>query len=102
MRCPDGCCECCRHGQVIMLLPNEIAAYPKSDRRRVRIKKIRIPALSLAKSGDCIYLDNSRCSIYERRPRVCRALDPGSWACNDIRQKASQKQARILLMGDKL
>lgn len=92
MQCPEQCSECCRHGQVIVLIDKEITAYPKSDRRRVRIGKFRIPALALAKSGNCIYLENGRCSIYETRPRVCRALDPGSWACNDIKRKAAQVQ----------
>lgn len=33
------------------------------------------PALAWKDNGDCIYLADGKCSIYEQRPTMCRAFD---------------------------
>jgi Fe-S-cluster containining protein len=91
-----GCSECCRLGQVIRLTPDEIEKYPEYNRRTKAIGPDVFQYLAVDESGDCIYLEHGRCSIYEGRPALCRALKPGSLACTGIREAAR----KTVLNGD--
>lgn len=58
MECLDGCHDCC--GPVIM-----------SEWEQAQIKIMPMTGCQYSKL-DCLYLDNSGCSIYEDRPIICR------------------------------
>lgn len=42
-------------------------------------------------NGDCVYLGPGGCSIYDRRPILCRAFD-----CRDWARKFNMKEWKIL------
>lgn len=94
---PCGSCNaCCRvNGFVVDLHPEEgddLSTYEwdlvwRSD------KKEWSHALKRGEKGECIYLKENRCSIYERRPATCRQFDcrnyyRGEDANRQLRQKA--------------
>ena len=76
---PCGSCNsCCKSSQFIHIEPDERAALARIP------KKLLFPAPGLAKGhvllgyneqGHCPMLKNDACSIYEERPRTCRAYD---------------------------
>ena len=66
----NGCTACCRH-QIVLLSDKDepnIAAY---DYRRVGGHR----ALNNKPNGDCAHLGPDGCTIYEKRPFVCRTYD---------------------------
>ena len=81
----DGCTLCCRGADVQVLLGDgitdlEVVLHPT------------VPgAFSLASKpgGECIYLGEGGCTIYERRPSTCRRFD-----CRVVTQKMSKRVAR--------
>lgn len=67
----NGCTECCRSGQGLVLHPeagDDVASY----RHRVTAQGVFVLA---AEDGRCVYLGESGCTIYERRPLLCRSFD---------------------------
>lgn len=67
----DGCTLCCQ-GDAIRLLEEDDPGLYNTEPHSY------IPgALMLAHkpNGDCIYLDESGCSIHNRAPSLCRAAD---------------------------
>lgn len=78
--CAACCGLCCRYGK-IRLLPEhdaQIIAENQWTETRGVLYVNRKPG-----SGACVYLDEgtNRCSIYARRPHVCR-----QWECTQPRQ----------------
>jgi Fe-S-cluster containining protein len=87
----NGCTACCRGFQVIMLHPNEGDVPENYD----PIKLQQHPTLNGApwpdgllpdewkeklilkhkENGDCIYLEENGCTIYDKRPVICRSFD---------------------------
>ncbi len=67
----NGCTACCRN-QPVLLFP-EHGDDPKRLSRHYAVG----PALVLeeAENGDCVYLEEGGCSVYEYRPVMCRAFD---------------------------
>jgi hypothetical protein len=67
--CGD-CTECCRTGQGLFLDPaqDDIASYRTQtlDGRSL---------LATTDEGACVYLGPTGCTIYERRPLLCRTFD---------------------------
>lgn len=90
-KCPADCCECCRRGQVIVLFPSEVERFPKKDRRKKTFGKHKVQALRIKPNGDCIYLEDGECTVYNRRPKICKTFDPGSWACKNVVEAAKAK-----------
>ena len=82
---------CCRHQWWIGLSPAEYASgLFKTDAICALTDKacheMAVPCVNrriqLAKRPDksCVYLENDRCGIYERRPRVCQEFQcQGGW-----------------------
>ncbi len=73
----NGCTACCRN-IIIMLLPDEgddVEKYehePVIDPRTGEVAGYIIPQKP---NGECHYLGDGSCTIYEHRPAVCRAFD---------------------------
>ena len=72
--CGD-CIECCRSNQGLFLHPDhgdDVASY----QHQVLTDREGKPVYLLATSnGACVYLGPSGCTIYERRPLLCRSFD---------------------------
>src|SRR5262249_19882063 len=45
--------------------------------------------LNQRENGDCVYLESNGCSIYDRRPSVCRGFD-----CRSLFLKQSRNERR--------
>lgn len=86
----EGCGSCCR--LIVHLQPEEFEQYPERDRyfatgkfRCLTTDRLYdgLWTLNRQTNGDCTYLDSEtrRCTIYERRPGVCRDFEQGSKSC---------------------
>lgn len=73
-----GCTACCRSGWFVHVAPDEVEALRRIPRA------LRFPApgrppghvvLPHDEHGRCPMLTDDGCSIYEHRPRTCRAFD---------------------------
>lgn len=73
----NGCTECCASDQLLMLHPeqgDDVAHYRTrtvTDRATGEI----LYALAADEQGRCVYLGKTGCTIYERRPLLCRSFD---------------------------
>ncbi len=73
----NGCVECCRSNQGLVLHPemgDDVGAY---RHRAVIDRQTGNPVFLLATepNGQCVYLGASGCTIYGRRPAICRGFD---------------------------
>jgi Fe-S-cluster containining protein len=72
-----ACTECCKSGQALLLSPAQgddvescqvnVAAHPDTGEP--------VYMLATKANGECVYLGASGCTIYERRPLLCRSFD---------------------------
>lgn len=72
---------CCRN-QVIALYPEHGDAIGEYDTRVVPspTEPGRLVAiLKQREDGSCIYLGETGCTIYDKRPQICRAFDCGAF-----------------------
>ena len=72
----NGCTECCRSGQGLFLHPelgDDVTAY--ETRTAVDTAGNRIFLLATTSRGACVYLGPTGCTIYQRRPLLCRTFD---------------------------
>lgn len=73
----DGCTACCRGRELIPIVEED------GDHRKWRTFETRDPltgttinALQFRPDGACTYFDDFKgCTIYERRPTICRSFD---------------------------
>ncbi len=72
-----GCTECCRSGQGLFLHPEQ-----GDDVESYQVQVAADPAggspvflLATKENGHCVYLGASGCTIYHRRPLLCRSFD---------------------------
>lgn len=68
------------------------------ERLTVRVSPFR-RAMRRSRTGRCVALRGApgrrvRCSIYERRPSVCRAFEPG-WAAGSADDRCAGARARL-------
>jgi Fe-S-cluster containining protein len=74
---PCGSCRlCCSHEAII--LDPRLGDLVTTYETRVVVNPLdgELAAQVLQKpNGDCIYLDETGCTIYERRPAICRVFD---------------------------
>lgn len=81
----NGCVACCR-GDAVRLSDADRAdgyltePYPHAP---------RVKMLAHKPNGDCIYLGESGCTIYDRRPTICREMD-----CRLLADYISKRQAK--------
>lgn len=87
---PCGDCTLCCQGDAIALFPehgDDIGAYVTCTINGVTIIKRDGPT--------CRYLINGRCSIYDRRPMICRFFD-----CRGLYRSLSRaKRKRMIALG---
>ncbi|HEX4275084.1 MAG TPA: YkgJ family cysteine cluster protein [Bryobacteraceae bacterium] len=72
-----GCTECCRSNQGLVLHP-EHGDDVDSYRSRVvghRPAGDQVLTLATDEAGCCVYLGANGCTIYDRRPFLCRSFD---------------------------
>jgi Fe-S-cluster containining protein len=73
----NACSECCRSNQGLFLHADrgdEVESY----RHRVLTDRATgnpVFLLATEANGRCVYLGDSGCTIYERRPLLCRSFD---------------------------
>ena len=67
----NGCTACCRK-QIVALFP-EYGDDPAILSRHVERDGVLI--LDEAENGDCVYLQDGGCSVWEHRPVLCRTFD---------------------------
>jgi hypothetical protein len=75
---PCGTCtECCKSGQGLYLHPDrgdDVASYRVQVRADAGTGRFAF-LLATDANGACVYLGPSGCTIYERRPLLCRSFD---------------------------
>ena len=89
----NGCTLCCR-GDVITLHPERGDDPASYDTQKLTIpgSGIEVDILKKGPDGNCIYLGEGGCTIYERRPAICRTFD-----CRDWFRRTTRTQRRILV-----
>ena len=89
-----GSCSACCCGELIALVEGDIPAlYPDAfEDPDSRIREILPVALKFflphGKDGNCVYLVEGKCSVYDYRPQLCRTFD-----CTDL---VARVLARVL------
>jgi len=71
-----GCTECCRSNQGLLLHPergDDVASYEHRAIADQAGKPVYL--LATTGSGACVYLVPAGCTIYDRRPVLCRSFD---------------------------
>jgi len=72
-----GCTECCQSNQGLVLHPDQ-GDDVQSYRCQVlghRAAGDPVFALAADENGRCVYLGSKGCTIYDRRPYLCRSFD---------------------------
>lgn len=72
-----GCTECCRSNQGLFLHPEQGDDVARYRHRSFTDQATGKPVFVLATeaNGQCVYLGASGCTIYDRRPLLCRSFD---------------------------
>jgi uncharacterized protein len=73
----NGCTECCRSNQGLVLHPDQ-GDDVESYRYQVlpdRATGDPVFVLAADENGRCVYLGENGCTIYNRRPLLCRSFD---------------------------
>jgi Fe-S-cluster containining protein len=72
-----GCTECCRGNQGLVLHPDRGDDVESYNFRILGHGVDGDPVFALATNerGHCVYLGAGGCTIYERRPYLCRSFD---------------------------
>jgi Fe-S-cluster containining protein len=71
-----GCIECCRSGQGLFLHPDQgddVDSYRTRTVTDTNGKSVFV--LETTSQGACVYLGERGCTIYDRRPLLCRSFD---------------------------
>lgn len=83
-----GCpASCCRSELVALIEGDDINDYPLAIKADARTKAFLMSALPSAigwllphnSDGACVYLQDNKCSIYEKRPTMCRSFSCIGW-----------------------
>lgn len=92
----NGCTQCCRNWDSTWLLPSkgdkledyqiEIASMPEKP-------GYVGPRLAHKPNGDCIYVGENGCAIYDKRPSACRSFDCRKWF-----KSTTDQQKRVFIM----
>jgi hypothetical protein len=82
-RVPCGTCRACCHHQTIVLSKDEDPAAYDCDPGT--------PILKRRADGACIYLDDAvGCTVYARRPMLCRVFHCGLWYLGTAQEKRAE------------
>lgn len=82
-----SCTACCRKELVALIEGDNLADYPEAEEASTHVKAFLADALPEAigwmiphgSDGACVYVKHGRCSIYEKRPQMCRAFSCVGW-----------------------
>ena len=75
VRC-GACTECCRSNQGLYLHPAQGDQVETYQHRCIQDEAgDPVYLLATTSAGACVYLGPSGCTIYERRPLLCRSFD---------------------------
>ncbi len=81
----NGCQLCCHRDTITIQVGDDAASYKTVPHERIPGALM----LDHKPNDDCIYLGDAGCTIYERRPQICRDMD-----CRNIPQRYTFTQAR--------
>lgn len=85
-----GCTACCRNNQAVALMPDDDPnLYGEENLALEMVGPETRLTLKRQPNGDCVFLRNSKCTIYDKRPKVCRAFD-----CRRIFHSFTKEQRR--------
>lgn len=70
----EGCTACCRNFELVKISPEDDAAQYDTQFAQMEDGNLW-HALKHKENGDCIYLENEKCQVYENRPFICRQFD---------------------------
>ncbi len=73
----NGCTECCRSNQGLVLHPeqgDDVESY-RHVTATDNATGAQVFLLATEPNGQCVYLGPSGCTIYHRRPLLCRSFD---------------------------
>ena len=84
-----SCTACCRSSELVVLLPEKGDDLDILTRRG---EVAGIPVLAHNPTGECAYLEDDGCSIYEHRPFVCRGFD-----CRALHKTLPRKRLRAMV-----
>ena len=73
----DTCTACCQSSQLLLLHPEQGDDVPSYQVQTVTesTSGATIYALAADEQGRCVYLGECGCTIYHRRPLLCRSFD---------------------------
>jgi Fe-S-cluster containining protein len=73
----NACTECCKSKQALLLHPGLGDDLESYQFRTAAHPDTGDPVFLLAvkENGECVYLGSSGCTIYDRRPLLCRSFD---------------------------
>lgn len=71
----NGCTACCRNGEIILLYPADGDDPAQYDHVEISTPHGIASVLRHKPNGDCVYLGENGCTIYQRAPRICRHFD---------------------------
>jgi Fe-S-cluster containining protein len=73
----NGCTECCKSNQGLVLHPDQGDEVESYQFQVFGHRDTGDPVFALARdeSGRCVYLGPHGCTIYDRRPFLCRSFD---------------------------
>ena len=84
-----SCTACCRSRELVVLLPE------KGDDLDILTRRGEVggvPVLAQNPTGECAYLVDGGCSVYEHRPFVCRGFD-----CRALHKTLPRKRLRAMV-----
>jgi len=73
----NGCTECCKTNQGLVLHPEQGDAIETYNFRTLPDSQTGaiVCVLATDETGRCLYLGDHGCTIYDRRPFLCRSFD---------------------------
>lgn len=99
----DGCKACCRGEMVLLTEGDDLANYPEAISLDVEDpftgKKPTILIPHKKDSADCIYLGESGCTIYDKRPKMCRVFSCIGFVRGVIKNTTRKDRRRDLANG---
>jgi len=91
-----GCTACCTSSQFVHIAPDEEETLARIP-RALLFPAPRLPAghvlMGYDDDGRCPMLVDGACSIYEHRPRACRAYDCRVFAASGLELEGPEKSA---------
>lgn len=72
---PCGTCRLCCMRQRVNLVPGVDDPTQYQTHKFTTREGVVVDSLNHKENGDCVYLDETGCTIHDRAPRVCKDFD---------------------------